>query len=304
MTRPVLSVVIPTRDKAASLRLVLACLARQTGAGPYETVVVDDGCTDGTPRVVADAAGRLPLRTVPGPGAGRAAARNAGARAARGTLLLFLDDDILLPPAALAAHVAEHARPGPACVHGPLRELPGARRLLASADEALDDPYGTAAGGRFGRTVSTALERLVLGMADGGLPPVSPWLTCVGANTSMPYEVWEAAGGYDEGFGTTWGCEDLELGLRLWRSGARMRLAPAAPGIHLTHERADRWEQHTVNLTRFTAKHPIPAVRALPELLGPSGDARRYVTAVRTLDETRQEAVRTLDETQEESDRS
>ncbi|MGW0871097.1 glycosyltransferase family 2 protein [Streptomyces sp. NPDC002740] len=287
MTRPAVSVVIPTRDKADSLRLVLACLARQVCPEPHEIVVVDDGCTDGTADVVAAAAPQLPLHTVPGPRAGRAAARNAGAAAARGGLLIFLDDDILLPPPALAAHLAEHTGRAPACVHGPVRELPGARRLVATdPDELLPDPHAAATSGRFGRTVANALETLVTGMATGELEPVAPWLTCIGANTSMPYELWERTGGYDETFGTTWGCEDLELGLRLWSSGAGMRLAPAAPGVHLTHERADRWEQHTVNLTRFTEKHPVPAVRALPQLLGPSGSSRRYVTAVRTLEES------------------
>ncbi|MEV6612962.1 glycosyltransferase family 2 protein [Streptomyces sp. NPDC051051] len=287
MTRPTASVVIPTRDKADSLRLVLACLARQVCPEPYEIVVVDDGCTDGTADVVASAAARLPLHAVPGPRVGRAAARNAGAAAARGRLLLFLDDDVLLPPPALAAHVAEHTGGPPACVHGPVRELPAARRLLATdLDELLPDPYAVATGGRFGRTVVNALEAVVAGMAEGELDSVAPWLTCIGANTSMPYGLWRRSGGFDETFGTTWGCEDLELGLRLWSSGAGMRLSPGAPGVHLTHERADRWEQHTLNLTRFIDKHPVPAVRALPELLGPSGSSRRYVTTVRTLEES------------------
>ncbi|MFM9705628.1 glycosyltransferase family 2 protein [Streptomyces galilaeus] len=287
MSGPAASVVIPTRDKADSLRLVLTCLARQVGPRSHEIVVVDDGSTDTTAGVVEAAAERLPVRTVQGPRAGRAAARNAGAAAARGGLLLFLDDDILLPPTALAAHVTEHSAGEPACVHGPVRELPGARRLLAAEPhELLPDPHAAAMSGRFGRTVANALETLVTRMAEGELEPVAPWLTCIGANTSMPYGLWERSGGYDEAFGTTWGCEDLELGLRLWSSGAGMRLAPAAPGVHLTHERADRWEQHTVNLTRFTQKHPVPAVRALPELLGPSGNTRRYVEAVRILEES------------------
>ncbi|MGV9557735.1 glycosyltransferase family 2 protein [Streptomyces sp. NPDC003522] len=285
MNRPTASVVVPTRDKADSLRLVLACLARQVCPEPYEVVVVDDGCTDGTADVLA-AAARLPLRTVPGPRAGRAAARNAGADAARGGLLVFLDDDILLPPRALAAHLREHAGGASDCVHGPVRELPSARRLLATdPGELLPDPHAVAIGGRFGRTVANALETLVAGMAGGELEPVAPWLTCIGANTSMAHRLWRRSGGYDETFGTTWGCEDLELGLRLWSSGAGMRLAPDAPGVHLTHERPDRWEQHTVNLTRFVEKHPVPAVRALPELLGPSGSGRRYVTTVRDLEE-------------------
>ncbi|AYN40320.1 glycosyltransferase [Streptomyces dangxiongensis] len=293
MTPERVSVVVPTRDKAGSLRLTLACLADQSCPVPVDVVVVNDaapprdGTPDATERVVAEAAGRpsLPVRAVRGPGRGRAAARNAGAAVAVGDLLLFLDDDILLPPTAVAAHVAAHHRDADACVHGPVRDLPGARRLLASTEPGVRRaPYEAVAAGRFGRTVVTALERLVAAMAEGRAPAVAPWLVCIGANTSMPRALWRRSGGYDEGFGTTWGCEDLELGRRLWSLGTRMRLAPDAPGVHLTHERPDRWEQHARTLARFTDKHPEPAVRALAALLGPSGTPDRYLEALRTLE--------------------
>ncbi|MGW6922076.1 glycosyltransferase family 2 protein, partial [Streptomyces sp. NPDC054950] len=155
MTRPTVSVVIPTRDKADSLRLVLACLARQSCPEPHEIVVVDDGCTDGTADVVTAAAAQLPLHTVPGPRAGRAAARNAGAAAARGGLLIFLDDDILLPPQALAAHLAGHTGREPGCVGGPVRELtPPPRRVGAARAEHQPHPPPPATAGRGGRPVA------------------------------------------------------------------------------------------------------------------------------------------------------
>ncbi|MFI1826487.1 glycosyltransferase family 2 protein [Streptomyces sp. NPDC020412] len=285
------SVVVPTRDKPDSLRLALACLAVQTCPAPMEVVVVDDGSGSDTRDVVAAATGALPhtlnMRTVPGPLRGRAAARNAGAAASLGDVLLFLDDDVLLPPTAVRAHLAAQVRRLDTCVHGPVHDLPGARRLLRAVEVAgavPADPYGAATGGAYGRTVVTALERFVAETADGRVPPVAPWLTCVGANTSMPRALWRRAGGFDESFGTTWGCEDLELGRRLWSLGAGMRLEGAAPGVHLTHERPDRWQQHAVNLSRFVAKHPEPAVRALTALLGPAGTSERYLTALYALE--------------------
>lgn len=49
MARPVISVVIPTRDRCTILRLTLEALARQEGVdGTFEVIVVDDGSTDGT----------------------------------------------------------------------------------------------------------------------------------------------------------------------------------------------------------------------------------------------------------------
>jgi hypothetical protein len=59
-----------------------------------------------------------------------------------------------------------------------------------------------------------------------------------------------------------------------------MRYAPAAGGFHLTHPRPDRWAEHQVNLDRFTAQHPDPAVAALPALLASSGSPQRYLDAV------------------------
>ncbi|MGI5212789.1 glycosyltransferase family 2 protein [Plantactinospora sp. CA-290183] len=284
------SVVVPTRNKADRLRLTLRGLGRGASR-PHEVIVVDDGCTDTTGEVLAEAAATgLPIRVVTGPQRGRAAARNAGAAAATGRLLVFLDDDILVGPQFVAAHEKAHedgygsrigagASGQPAVVHGPLRELPMAARLVAAAPP---DPYRSATDRTFGRTVVNALERLILAMAERSAPPVAPWLVCVGANVSLPASRWHADGGFDENFGTTWGCEDLEYGYRLCAAGAAMVVAPDADGVHLTHVRADRWEQHTVNLRRFVALHPDPAVAALTSLLAPDGSPARYLQAAQT----------------------
>ncbi|BBJ39530.1 hypothetical protein SSPO_022480 [Streptomyces antimycoticus] len=128
-----LSVVIPTKDKPESLRATLACLLAD-GPPSAEIVVVSDG--EGPVEVPADA----PVRVVEGPRRGRAAARNAGARAAGGTRLLFVDDDILTGPGFLSAHAAHGT--GPGFVHGPLMEFPVARRWLAAHGP---DPVAAAA---------------------------------------------------------------------------------------------------------------------------------------------------------------
>jgi glycosyltransferase involved in cell wall biosynthesis len=283
------SVVVPTRDKPDRLRLTLRCLDAQRPPWPFEVVVVNDGAAP----VAVPASARV--RLVTGRGAGRAAARNAGAAASTGEFLVFCDDDILVPDDFLAAHLEAHAAcaaapasvqaigslpaDAPRVVHGPLRELPRAAQLVRAMPPA---PFEEARSGRFGRTVSNAVERLVLAMAAGTSPAAAPWLACVGGNVSMPRALWAASDGFDEAYGTTWGCEDLELGYRLYAAGAAMCVAPAAGGVHLSHVRPDRWAEHAVNMARFVTAHPDPAVAALPHLLAANGSPARFLAAVAT----------------------
>ena len=104
MNTPLLSVVIPTRNRAHLVcDAVESALAQ--GAGRVEVIVVDDGSTDGTADVLARRFGqriRL-LRTHGRRGVG--AARNLGVSAAGGELLAFLDDDDLWLPGKLDAEL-------------------------------------------------------------------------------------------------------------------------------------------------------------------------------------------------------
>jgi glycosyltransferase involved in cell wall biosynthesis len=86
-------VVVPTRDRLASLAVALEALRGQREAGPFETVVVDDLSTDGTGDFLAGLAARGDVVHVRGAGRGPAAARNAGIARARGELIAFTDDD-------------------------------------------------------------------------------------------------------------------------------------------------------------------------------------------------------------------
>ncbi len=279
---PAASVVIPTRDKQSRLRLTLACLEAQSGPGDWEVVVVDDGSQDGTLDVLRHAARRLPLRVLDSGGAGRSAARNLGARAATRPLLVFLDDDVVVPAGWLTGH-RRAQREESVFVHGPLRELPAALRLDrprpgTHAALGLEPERLTRHGFTEARTPSrvNALEQAVLALHAATASADLGWLTSVGANLSMPKLVWEQVGGFDPRFGQRWGLEDLELGLRLVAHGVRPRLAFGAQAVHLTHGRGNRWQEQERNLGLLRALHPRPDVDALPLLLGPDGDPHRY----------------------------
>jgi cellulose synthase/poly-beta-1,6-N-acetylglucosamine synthase-like glycosyltransferase len=85
----VISVIVPAYNEEAHLSACLESLFRQEYDGEYEVLVVDDGSTDATAEVARRFGARLLSQDHRGP----AAARNLGAREARGAILLFTDAD-------------------------------------------------------------------------------------------------------------------------------------------------------------------------------------------------------------------
>ena len=93
---PLVSVIVPVFNEERLLPEAVACI-RQQGDAHTEIVAVDDGSTDGTPEVLEGLQREpgSPLRIVRQGNAGPGAARNAGAREARGAIFAFLDADDL-----------------------------------------------------------------------------------------------------------------------------------------------------------------------------------------------------------------
>jgi len=106
------------------LRDALDSVVRQDTEGryTYEVVVIDDGSTDDTPAVMAEAAARspVPVRCVQeGRGGGIAVARNTGVTEARGEWIAFFDDDQLAGPEWLGDLLAVALEQDARCVGGP-----------------------------------------------------------------------------------------------------------------------------------------------------------------------------------------
>jgi glycosyltransferase involved in cell wall biosynthesis len=120
MDPPVVSVVVPTRGRAAYLEVTLDSLLDQRTEAAYEIVVVDDGAPDETAAVVA---ARPAVRYVAhGEGRGLNAARNTGLQESQAELIAFVDDDVLVPPGWVEALVSGSRRHAEAeAFGGPIR---------------------------------------------------------------------------------------------------------------------------------------------------------------------------------------
>ena len=107
MTPPVVSVVLPTYNRAALLPRAVESVIAQT-YGDWELIVVDDGSTDETAAVVSAYGTKLGDRFVylRQENRGSSAARNRGIEASRGRFVAFLDSDDEFAPTKLARQLA------------------------------------------------------------------------------------------------------------------------------------------------------------------------------------------------------
>jgi len=214
------SVVIPTRNRRATLAALLERVAPHAAAAGAEVLVVDNGSTDGTPEVLhrlgADGRLRVVMESVPGV----SRARNAGARAARGEVVAFVDDDALPSDGWLAALVAPFENPRVACAGGRVR-LRIAGALPGWWDAAL----------------ASYLAAYDLGPEPADLGQRPWYLSPRGLNMAVRREALLAVGGFNPRLGRRAHYsrvgEESDLCLRLLARGHEIRYVPDAVVEHL-----------------------------------------------------------------------
>ncbi len=195
-----LTVVIPARNVASTIREQLDALVAQTWDGEWEIVVVDNGSTDETAAIVADYAARYPrVRYVlADDGAGVNFVRNRGFEVAAADRVALCDGDDIVGPRWVAA-MGDALRQD-RVVAGPLEveRLNPSWLVATRGSYPLDRP----------RTYSDA------------------FVLVPGGNFGMRRDAWVAIGGFREDvFGAT---EDVEFSLRLHLAGIQVGFAPDA----------------------------------------------------------------------------
>lgn len=218
------AVVVPHYDNQPGLDRLLTALTLQDWPEPFTVAVADDGSPT-EPRL--DAAGRLDIRLVRQPDRGfrAAAARNLGAGAVEGELLLFLDADMVPEPGYLAAMVrglTEHDLVVGRRRHADLTGWTGPQVAdwltgHGPAPRALPEPQWLSDG-------YAATDDLAAGDHRS-------YRYLISAVLGVRRELFDRVGGFDESF-VGYGGEDWELAHRCWLAGADWRHLPGAIAWH------------------------------------------------------------------------
>jgi glycosyltransferase involved in cell wall biosynthesis len=223
---PFVSVVIATRERTSALA---ACLARLHALDydHYEVLVVDNApLTERTAELVSSLDdSRVRYTVEPAPGASRA--RNTGAEAARGDVIAFVDDDVLVDPDWLRALVRGFKRnPEVACVTA----LVPAAELQTEAQLVFDSRVS------WGTHYVPRLYDLDHNALDDPLYPYIPGAIGTGASFAVLRNTFLTLGGFDEALGpgrASRGGEDLDFFLRLLLSRRCIAYEPAALSWHV-----------------------------------------------------------------------
>jgi glycosyltransferase involved in cell wall biosynthesis len=201
------SVVIPVRNAAVDLASALSALANSR-VPPSEIIVVDDGSTDDSGEV-ARKHGAVVIRNAVS--AGPAAARNLGATLASGDILLFIDADVCVQPRTIE------------------RILDNFENDLALAAVFGSYEAETAATDFLSRYKNFQHHFVHQHSQDRAS---TFWTGCGAIRKERFFE----SGGFSTRF-TRPAVEDIELGMRLARGGAAIRLDKSVQVTHLKHWR-------------------------------------------------------------------
>lgn len=248
------SLIIPTYNRERALFRLLTTIASNRDKPSLEIIVCDDGSDCSLQNVISEFSERLPLRYLyqRKQGFRAGSARNMGIEAATGDILLFVDDDLVLPASFFAGHVAAHTNNADiVCL--------GRRRRVGTMLQHLHADH-------IGNYLREAEEDDREAIFTSGLDSYqAPWKLLYSCNFSVRRTVPLIY--FDDSF-HGWGLEDTELGYRLWKSGKRYVESSSAVAIHIDDPTprdpfrceclgiTPNYDSYLVNCARLLAKYP------------------------------------------------
>ncbi|MFM7183377.1 MAG: glycosyltransferase [Planctomycetota bacterium] len=214
------SVIVPTYNRPARLRTLIDALSRQRPvSGGFEVLIIDDGSEPPIEAAALFADTSPTIRLLHAPHSGPAAARNLGARHARGPILAFTDDDCEPDPGWINGLLARHATAAEARIVG--------GRTVNSLPR---NPFAT-----------TSQNLITIGYAHYNRDPARARFFASN-NMSVSREEFLRIGGFDERFRTA---EDREFCDRWQHAGLALVFEPECVVSHA----------HEMGLAGFLRQH-------------------------------------------------
>jgi len=215
-------------------------LVQQNCKYKFEVIVCDDGSAEDTKGLVDNYLDKLDIRYCfqedKGFRAGQA--RNMGIKLADGEICIFIDNGIILHTKAVERHIDTHKKEAEPClvigyVYGFM------------ADISLNDEMtGVIVHNAPDEAIQNFLDRKFIDIRDNFYHVLgddinkwpAPFVICWTCNMSVRKEILFKFGMFDEFF-VGWGCEDIELGINLYKNNVHFVLQRDASSIHFPHEK-------------------------------------------------------------------
>lgn len=271
------SVIMPTLNKPERLLITLTSFIHQTNAN-YEIIIVDGNYSKALKALIDKVKLLCQVKYIKQNGNGRANARNIGIKEAKGKIIIFADDDLLVCPDFIEEHIKAHNNSQNVVVLGKLYQLylsnlssdlmslrdQKGKKIIATRDiceifdfvveKGREDPYFKSVREMFNK--------------NGGTDYRIPWIGFGTNNSSASKENIIKAGLFDEKF-KGWGYESIELGYRLFKEGLDFKYNSKAVNYHLEHSRNinEKMKELRRNLSYFIKKHYSMELKLYKEFL-------------------------------------
>lgn len=260
---PDASIIIPCKNEGDNVKITVDSLMASLPPSGVEILVVDDMSQDGCCDFLQTDTRFSKVKYIFSPGLGAAGARNYGANEAKGEYLVFCDAHTTFQQGWLENLLNTFNRHGVDAV--------------SPAIGSITNPAATG----YGQTWNERLETVWLPTPAKMVPFRVPLLPggCLAVRTNVFHQV----GGFDRGF-IVWGCEDVELSLKLWLFGYELYVNPAVKILHLfrqKHPYRVTFDHVNYNLLRMAYSHFNNArIDKVIALIKPYGKSEKLIRKV------------------------
>ena len=224
------SFIIPVYNRPNEIKELLDSLRLQTYDKTFEVVIVEDGSTISSEKVIGEYVDSLAISYYKKPNSGPGDSRNYGMSRAKGNYFIVLDSDCILPPQYLVEAEKSLQEDYVHCYGGP---------------DAAHESFSTVQ-----KAINYAMTSfLTTGGIRGGKKAVDKFQPR-SFNMGISKEAFENVGGY----GNIHPGEDPDLTIRIWNKGYRTKLISEA---FVYHKRRIDWNKFYIQVNKFGMVRPI-----------------------------------------------